>query len=78
MIFSTNFPPFFDSSYLGNIHTYMTSDVFLPTNLPTLIRCFTTYLSLFSKITCNLTYLPKNLTSYVNAPLQTEVVDWTN
>ena len=26
------------------------------------------YISLFSKIRCNLTYLPKNLTSYVNAP----------
>ena len=47
--------------------------------LPTLIRYFTrsestlwlgTYISLFSKIRCSLTYLylPKNLTSNVNAP----------
>ena len=26
------------------------------------------YIGLFSKIRCSLTYLPKNLTSYLNAP----------
>ena len=50
----------------------MTSDVFwafltyLPSTYPNQILY---YISLFSKIRCSLTYLPKNLTSYVNSPL---------
>ena len=52
-------------------HSHMTSDgfwIFL-TYLPTLIRCLMLYyISLFTKIRCSLTYLPKSLTSYVNAP----------
>ena len=47
-------------------HSHMTSDVsgvFL-TNPNKILYC----ISLFSKIRYSLTYLPQNLTSYVNAP----------
>ena len=53
-------------------HSHMTSDVFgwFFIYLPTLIRyfSFTTQDYLCSKIRCSFTYLPKDLTSYVNAP----------
>ena len=49
----------------------MTSDdywVFL-TYLPTYPNQILYYTNIFSKIRCSLTYLPKNLTSYVNSPI---------
>ena len=46
-------------------HSHMTSDIF---DLPTYPNQMFYYISLFSKIRCSLTYLPKYLTSYVNAP----------
>ena len=42
----------------------MTSDIFL-----VFLTYLLTLISLFSKIRFSLTYLPKNLTLYVNAPL---------
>ena len=55
---------------LGSIHILMTSDVFWTflTYLPTYPNQILYYISLFSKIRFSLTYLPKYLTSYVNAP----------
>ena len=51
-------------------HSHMTSDVFwvLLTYLPTYPNQILYYINLFSKIRCKPTYLPKNMTSYVNVP----------
>ena len=51
-------------------HSLMTSDVFgiFLTYLPTYPNQILYYVRLFSKIRFSLTYLLKNLTSYVNAP----------
>ena len=58
--------------YLGSIHIWRR--MFFGYFWPTYPNQILYYISLFSKIRCSLTYLPKNLTSYVqpayvNAPL---------
>ena len=52
-------------------HLHMMSDVFWAflTYLPTYPNQILYHISLFIKIRCILTYLPKNLTSFVNAPI---------
>ena len=55
---------------LGSIHIWR--QMFLGiSDLPIYPNQILYYISLCSKIRCSLTYLPKNLTSYMNAP-----IDW--
>ena len=63
---------FYVHTYFSNFKKQFTSDVRCILgifDLPAYPNQILYYISLFSKIRCSLTYLPKNLTLYVNAPL---------